>query len=166
MLNIDDRKAELWEDLLKYTEMGGFDACWIWTGPERGSKKGFEYGMVTVGNKGRKPWYRHAAHRLMFRLFYGSFDEKMCVLHKCDNTKCVNPKHLFLGDRAENMRDKIRKGRQLRGEQFSFAKLTEEDVRFIRQDTILSQRELAEVYGVDQSEISNIKRGKAWKHVK
>lgn len=51
------------------------------------------------------------AHRLALLLSGVSFPEEAQVLHRCDNTKCVNPLHLFLGDHDLNMQDKIAKGR-------------------------------------------------------
>ena len=47
-------------------------------------------------------WYKH---RETYRENYGEFDEKLHVLHKCDNPYCINPEHLFLGTMSENMKD-------------------------------------------------------------
>ncbi len=72
------------------------------------------------------------APRASWILHFGPIPEGQCVLHDCptgDNPRCVNPEHLWLGDRTENMEDKIKKGRQLRGEQVYGHKLTSETVK-------------------------------------
>lgn len=51
------------------------------------------------------------AHRASWALHNGSLDDEVAVLHRCDNPPCVNPDHLFLGDRADNIRDMHEKGR-------------------------------------------------------
>ena len=88
----------------------------------------------------------------------------MFVCHMCDMPSCVNPDHLFLGTQDENMRDKVQKHRQARGELHGSARLTEEIVREIRAST-RSQEALGREYGVSQVAISRIKLGKNWKHV-
>ena len=79
-------------------------SCWEWVG----ARNQDGYGVISVGGR-RSPQER--AHRLSWRLHYGEIPAGMLVLHRCDNSSCVNPDHLFLGTQADNMRDKIQKGR-------------------------------------------------------
>jgi hypothetical protein len=79
------------------------DGCWEW----QGSLNRLGYGRFTNFD-GRRDWL---AHRLSYRLFIGEFDEELRVCHSCDNPRCVNPNHLFLGTAKDNTQDSIRKGR-------------------------------------------------------
>ena len=89
--------------------------------------------------------------------------------HTCDNSRCVNPAHLYLGTQAENMQDRMAAGHYQHGSANGNAKLTDEDVACIRAEYIKGHRyrpgnsaELAERYGVDRSQILNIARGAQW----
>ena len=81
---------------------GGTDACWSWTlHVDRGG-----YGFIRQGKTMR------SCHRVSWELTHGSIPEWLWVLHRCDNPPCVNPKHLFLGTRLDNVHDAIEKGRR------------------------------------------------------
>lgn len=69
------------------------------------------YGKFTLGSRlnGTKKTYN--AHRVSYELFIGKIPKGEYVLHRCDNTLCVNPEHLFLGTQYDNMQDMIKKGR-------------------------------------------------------
>jgi DNA-binding NarL/FixJ family response regulator len=108
------------------------------------------------------------AHRVAWRLFRGEIAKGIVVCHKCDVRACVNPEHLFPGTAAENVQDMTQKGRSPRGEQHGSAKLTTEQVSRIK--TMLAEgrlymSEIAREFGVSQTTIGAIKKGKTWKTV-
>ena len=74
----------------------------------------------------------------------------MDVCHKCANTKCINPEHLFLGTRLENMRDAVSKGRQAKGMNLPQSKLTEKDKNEIVKRAMSGElyRDIAKDFGV------------------
>jgi predicted XRE-type DNA-binding protein len=93
----------------------------------------------------------------------GPIPKGKCVLHRCDNPSCCNPDHLFLGSHKDNTQDAIRKGR------FKFnlpkPKLTSnqvEEIRTLYGSVDYTQSELAEKFGVHQSQISRIVRRLRW----
>jgi len=135
--------------------------CWLW---EKGLDNYRLYGWTWYNNKNIR------AHRAAFLAFNGDIPSGLMVLHKCDNPKCVNPQHLFLGTNNDNMKDMAFKGRSCRGEinkcgRHGKAKLTESDVVNIRKDT-RSSAEIAKQYGIDQDHATAVRAGRSWKHVK
>lgn len=116
------------------------------------------YGQIS---KDLKP---HYVHRVSWELNYGPVPTGQYVLHRCDNRKCANPEHLFLGTYHDNMDDMVAKNRQPAGMRNSHAKLTDDAVRVIRAST-LKQQELAEIFGVTQPTISEVQSGKIWRLV-
>lgn len=107
------------------------------------------------------------AHRASWEIHYGPIPDGLWVLHKCDNPPCVNPAHLFLGTRQDNVDDKVNKGRSYHpyGELSPAAKLTKEqaeEIRYLYAHTKVFQRELAERFGVSQTAISRIVISKTW----
>lgn len=108
------------------------------------------------------------AHRVAWEQANGPIPKGMFVCHKCDNPKCCDPEHLFLGTLADNNRDAWRKGRMTvpscqRHEGHWNAKLTKEQVACIREESkSLSQRQLAKKYGLSQAGIGAAIRGATW----
>lgn len=141
----------------------GASECWIWRAGR--NKKG--YGIMRWRKK------MTLAHRIAYELAYGEIPQALQVLHNCpngDNPSCVNPAHLRLGTNADNVADRVRKGRSKprRGEQHGRAKLNTEQVRNIRSlyaEGNLSQRQIGELYGVTQEQIGYIVNRKNWKDV-
>jgi len=108
----------------------------------------------------------HLAHRVAWFIFWGRMPQpKEAVCHKCDNPKCVNPDHLFVGTQKDNVADCIAKGRARKGHPIGSknprAIFTEEQVRNILRDT-RKQRDIAREHGCAESTISMIKRGNNW----
>ncbi len=131
--------------------------CWPWTGTL--NPKG--YGIDHIrGVRAR------TAHRIAWTLTYSAPpNDETFVCHHCDVPGCCNPKHLFLGDNAENMRDMYRKGRvDRKGEKHPSSRLTADQVIAIRADP-RSLSTIAADYGCDFTNISLIKRRVNWKHI-
>lgn len=132
--------------------------CWIWNG----AKFSNHYGLLSINNK------NYLTHRIAYALFIGPIPRGLNVLHKCDNPPCCNPAHLFLGTQAENMVDKVKKGRSSKGARNGAAKLDATQVREIKRllQGSISQREIGSRFGIGQTAISLINTGKNWKHIK
>lgn len=81
----------------------GPDECWEW----RGSHNGRHYGHFHP-TKGTDEY----AHRFSYAMAHGAIADGLHVRHRCDNPPCVNPAHLELGTRLENMADMVARGRQ------------------------------------------------------
>lgn len=134
--------------------------CWLW----RGTKfKNTGYGQVTYKRK------VYSAHRLSMHVFNG-FDlkSKSLILHHCDVKLCVNPSHLYEGDRLDNARDAVERGRQPTGSRHWNAKLDEDKVREIFRllHEGVSPVDIAYKFGVEKSTVNLIRRRKTWRHVK
>lgn len=133
--------------------------CWLWKASvDRGG-----YGKICAGGEGNG-WRK--AHRVSWELHNGPIPDGLHVLHRCDNPPCVNPAHLFLGTHLENNADKIRKGRQQRGERHGIAKLTDADARDIRQSHSRGESagSIARRLGVCHSTVDDVVRGATWTH--
>jgi hypothetical protein len=141
------------------------NGCWIWKRYK--DKKG--YGLLTF--KGNPI----LAHRLSYLTFVGEIPNNLFVLHTCDNPTCVNPKHLFLGNHQDNMKDRNNKNRQAKGEDNGRSKLVQEEANEIRdlysaeleerakgKDFQLTQRKLAKRFKVSQTTIKDIVNNKRW----
>jgi hypothetical protein len=141
--------------------------CWEW----RGACNSAGYGTVSWGG------HLYTAHRVAAWLSGlvkhpskpTHASEPTHVLHKCDNRKCCNPKHFFLGSFSDNIRDAYGKKRRVvyKGESHANSKLTNKQVLAIRKAYTKgqTQMQLAAVYGVSQRTISLIVRGESYKWI-
>ena len=136
---------------------GAPDECWEW----QACIDALGYGRYRSGGR---------AHREAWRRAFGRIKRGMCVCHKCDNRRCVNPAHLFLGTRADNNIDRHNKGRDgyvcFLGETNPMAKLTSKNVADIRKYGLPKkygmQRRFSKKYGVSEATISFILNGHRW----
>jgi len=143
-----------------WSKVNKTDTCWLWTA----APDGHGYGKLQVGTF-KKPRLT-SAHRFSYELEYGPLPKGKHVLHHCDVTLCVRPDHLYSGTNADNMSDKVAKGRQTRGARHPFAKLSDEQVREIRSlGDIAAPGKLAKRYGVSYFTIRNVLTGKTYQDV-
>ena len=125
------------------------------------------YGQVVVDGK------RLLAHRLAYcefnNLNYSDIKGKI-VRHKCDNPTCVNPLHLELGSHADNMADRAVRNRAAKGEAHGRAKLSEVDIktirdRYIRGSKVHGLSAIAKDFGVAFQTVSKIVNHHKWQSV-
>lgn len=144
---INPRQPKPFHERYVVTDAG----CWEW----QGAMSDTGYGSVNIGG------YSQGAHRYAYKMFRGSIPDGLRVCHTCDNRKCVNPDHLFLGTAKDNSIDMVRKGRNVAHE-----KLTAEQVATIRAAFAtgsVTKTELGRRFGVSRSAIGHIIRGTTWK---
>ena len=116
------------------------------------------YGKVRTGRRILK-----SAHRISYEFFKGPIGDRQ-VLHSCDTPCCVNPDHLFLGYVHDNRADQKAKNRYLTGESHGSAKLTNDDVTFIRTwlDCGFLRSEVAKAFNVTWAAVESIRKGVSW----
>lgn len=150
------------------------DSCWIWIGNYINSG----YGIFWYNGK------QTTAHRFSYTFYKGPIPTRMDVCHTCDNKKCVNPNHLFLGTHEENLKDMKKKGRSAtgdksgirkhpeiirRGENHIGAKANDKQVIEIRSlyDTGIIRNicELARKFQLGQTTVRHIVKRDTWTHI-
>lgn len=147
------KNASFSEAFARYAKINNDTGCVEWTG------RLTMYGYGVYKSKA-------FAHRASYVYAYGEIPDGMCVCHKCDNRKCVNPAHLFLGTHRDNAEDKMSKGRHVvsNGEQNGRSKLTESQVISIREDK-RKYKEIAIEYGIAAISVYDIKSKRTWRHI-
>ena len=118
--------------------------CWNWIGCLTGAG----YGQLRVDGKAIY------THRLAYEEFIGPILPNLHVLHRCDNTKCLNPKHLFIGDALANKADCIANGRQPNTSNWLEPDEVDEIRRLYWSGHI--QADIAKMFGVSRPYISRI----------
>ena len=151
--------ATVFEHFLRRGWTPDENGCWIWNAAPNQS------GYGDINFRGRT----YKAHRVSYEHFKGEIltaDDLVC--HTCDVRLCVNPDHLWRGTISENNLDRDIKLRQSRGTGRPAAKLNEDLVRKIRLEYSLgnvSQKTLAQRYGICESNMCNLLTRRAWRHV-
>jgi len=159
----------------KVDKISNPNGCWEWTASKQNRKVG--YGKFQMKNKSC------LAHRISWLLHYGKIPKNIYVCHKCDNSICVNPNHLFLGTPNDNIQDMVKKNhhakgnnhgsvthpeRIVKGEKHANSKLTKNQIIEIRKKyipNIISMPQLAKEYNVDWTTIRQIVNRITWKHI-
>lgn len=146
------------------------DKFWL-----RVNKKGpndcWEWDKINVGDRYGSMWVPSlkrglSAHRLSYEIHF-SHPGKLLVCHSCDNPKCVNPAHLFLGTNSTNSADMKSKGRQAKHEKNGNVKLTFEQAMAVRDECHLlgagvSKKAIAAKYGISVTHVYYIWRDMNW----
>jgi hypothetical protein len=148
-----DQQLNFWNHVSGY----GTEGCWLWTGSLYDNR----YGRFTYGNVG------YCAHRVSYRLHYGVDPGPLYVCHECNNTKCINPHHLYLDTNQGNIQYSYDSGtRNQNGILNPQAKLNESNVRTIREryksETI---DQICKDYPVTRMAIQCIVKFRTWRHV-
>lgn len=135
--------------------------CWEWTA----STYYNGYGQFFDGKN------KITAHRFSYKSKYGEIDPNILVCHRCDNRKCVNPDHLFLGTHLDNTADMIQKGRKINADK----KGTLNGRAIVSESKVCSMRDLygngvsiakiARLFSISETQTSRIVKRQSWKHV-
>ena len=137
--------------------------CWNWQGTV--NLQG--YATMGINRKTR------LVHRVLYQLLGNTIPSKMLLCHHCDNPKCVNPNHLFVGTQSDNMKDSFNKGRikppiiSLYGEKNGMCKLTQDQVLEIRSLSSrgLSYSVIASKFHISPSHAGHIITGSRWQYL-
>lgn len=156
-MNIEINEQGVWMQCGIKTPGG----CVVWTG----NKNNRGYGVVKVGRK------KLQAHRFVWEQKHGPIPDGMCVCHKCDNTECVNPDHMFLGSHTQNMQDAAKKGRVYN--MATAAALVSNRLTDVQREEIKQKNAagvgmgvLAREYGISRTSIKRVITGRRYGPVK
>jgi hypothetical protein len=135
--------------------------CRIW----QGTREGDGYPTIRRRVNGKIQTFR--VHRLVLKFTRGEDLGSLHGLHKCDVPSCISPDHLFSGGYKENARDCAAKkrGNKLKGERNILAKLTQEEVHWLRQianTRTLSSRRIGRIFKICHTTVAGIISGRTW----
>ena len=119
--------------------------CWNWIG----AVNNYNYGKIQYKGK------LEMAHRVSYTLHKGTIPSNIVVRHTCDNSLCVNPDHLELGNKKENMEDHMDRGRNL-------TRLEAAAIRTVHLDG-MDIKDIASVFKVSVSAVSRVVTGKTFR---
>ena len=146
--------TSLTERFWSKVKITGLSDCWEWQAYK--NKDG--YGDFRLNDK------RAYAHRFAYEELVKPIPEGLYILHSCNNPLCVNPFHLRAGTPQDNMNDREKAGNTARGEKQGNSKLTQPQVDKIRDSKgKITQRKLANQFGVSRWQINEIQAGRCWK---
>jgi hypothetical protein len=153
-------KKELYKKIQTNQSFGPNGDCWKSIGTLTSD------GYASVTWQFNKIKYRITVSRLIFFLWHGRYPEPY-ALHRCDMPQCVNPEHIFEGTAQQNIQDKIKKGRQAKGEQNARHIIKEAEViqaleLYKNGDSV---NNVAEKLKISVRIIRCILSGETWKHV-
>ncbi len=100
------------------------------------------------------------AHRVAWELQHGPIPVDIEICHSCDNRRCINVAHMFLGTRADNLADACRKGRMAK--KHSAAAIEEARRRIVAGQ---HWKEIEAATGLSRSMVYKIRTGKSWRHL-
>jgi hypothetical protein len=159
MANSEVAQKRYWKKVC----IGSPEECWEWAA----SLDTDGYGVYVILIPHRK-YLRFLAHRMSYYFKFRNLPKDLCVCHRCDNPKCVNPSHLFLGTAIDNRQDAVKKLRHARGEGQFQHKLREHEaleIRILHFQQGFSYDKLAVRFEVSKQTIYRVVNGFSWKHV-
>jgi hypothetical protein len=145
---------------ISYIKINKQTQCWEWTIYLN------DAGYGIFGSSKNNKHTTRKAHRVSWEIFYNnSLYKEIHICHKCDNPKCVNPHHLFKGTPMDNMKDKVNKDRQSKGENSGHSILNWEKINKIRKlysTNLYTYEQLAKLFLSSRNNIFSIIQNKTW----
>ena len=142
--------------LFAQSEPDPFGGCLLWFGCAGTDG----YGIISFNSK------KTSTHRLSYETFNGPIPDGLIVRHKCDVRACINPNHLLVGTKGDNLVDAYQRNRRIQpaGERCVFATHTAEEARKVKNLTQagLSVKAIREKTGLDRDFINKVRSGRAW----